>query len=60
MTVNETMDASISYMTIVVEAEDKRILEQIKKQLNRLIDVIKITDQTAKKKSKGRFSRKNN
>lgn len=46
LTVSETMNPSVSYMTIVVEAGDKQILEQIKKQLNRLIDVIKVTDFT--------------
>jgi len=33
---------------MVVEAEDEKILEQIKKQLHKLIDVIKITDFTKK------------
>jgi len=44
LAVSETLDPAISYMTIVVEAEDEKILEQIKKQLNRLIDVITVTD----------------
>jgi len=35
-------------MTIVVDAEDEKILEQIKKQLNRLIDVLTVTDFTKK------------
>lgn len=48
LAVSETLDPSISYMTIVVEAEDERVLEQIKKQLNKLIDVITITDFTKK------------
>jgi acetolactate synthase-1/3 small subunit len=48
LAVSETMDPEISYMTIVVEAEDEKILEQIKKQLNRLIDVITVTDFTKK------------
>jgi acetolactate synthase-1/3 small subunit len=48
LAVSETMDPAISYMTIVVEAEDERILEQIKKQLNKLIDVISVTDFTKK------------
>jgi acetolactate synthase-1/3 small subunit len=48
LAVSETQDPSISYMTIVVEAEDEKILEQIKKQLNKLIDVITITDFTKK------------
>jgi acetolactate synthase-1/3 small subunit len=46
LAVSETLDPSVSYMTIVVEAEDEKILEQIKKQLNKLIDVISITDFT--------------
>lgn len=48
LAVSETMDPTISYMTIVVEAEDEKILEQIKKQLNKLIDVISVTDFTKK------------
>lgn len=48
LAVSETLDTSISYMTIVVEAKDEKILEQIKKQLNKLIDVISITDFTKK------------
>ena len=46
LAVSETLDPTVSYMTIVVEAEDEKILEQIKKQLNKLIDVISITDFT--------------
>ena len=46
LAVSETMDPAISYMTIVVEAEDEKVLEQIKKQLNKLIDVITVTDFT--------------
>jgi len=48
LAVSETMDPEISYMTIVVEAEDVKVLEQIKKQLNKLIDVITVTDFTKK------------
>lgn len=48
LAVSETMDPAISYMTIVVEVKDEKILEQIKKQLNKLIDVITITDFTKK------------
>ena len=43
LTVGETEDPSISRMTIVVKA-DGRTLEQVKKQLNRLIDVIKVQE----------------
>ncbi len=48
LAVSETLDPTISYMTIVVEAQDEKILEQIKKQLNKLIDVITVTDLTKK------------
>ncbi len=48
LAVSETEDPTISRMTIVVEAADEKILEQIKKQLNRLIDVISVTDLTKK------------
>jgi acetolactate synthase-1/3 small subunit len=43
LAVGETQDRSISRMTIVVEGDD-RILEQINKQLNKLVDVIKVVD----------------
>ncbi len=45
LAVGETQDPSISRMTIVSEADD-RILEQIIKQLRKLIDVIKVQDLT--------------
>ncbi|MFA5096661.1 MAG: acetolactate synthase small subunit [Candidatus Omnitrophota bacterium] len=48
LAVSETLDPQTSYMTIVVEAKDAKILEQIKKQLNKLIDVITVTDYTKK------------
>jgi len=48
LAVSETLDPTVSYMTIVVDAKDEKILEQIKKQLNKLIDVIIITDFTKK------------
>jgi len=48
LAVSETFDPTISYMTMVVEAQDEKILEQIKKQLNKLIDVITVTDFTKK------------
>lgn len=48
LAVSETLDAAISYMTIVVEVKDEKVLEQIKKQLNKLIDVITVTDFTKK------------
>ncbi len=48
LAVSETLDPAVSYMTIVVEAEDEKVLEQIKKQLNKLIDIITINDFTKK------------
>jgi acetolactate synthase I/III small subunit len=48
LAVSETLDPTISSLTMVVEAEDEKILEQIKKQLNKLIDVIIVTDFTKK------------
>jgi len=48
LAVSETMNPEISYMTIVVDAKDEKILEQIEKQLNKLIDVISVTDFTKK------------
>lgn len=47
LTVGETEDPTISRMTIVVEGDD-RILEQVTKQLNKLIDVITLQDLTKK------------
>ncbi len=43
LTVAETDDPTVSRMTIVVAGEED-ILEQIVKQLNKLIDVIKVID----------------
>ncbi len=43
LAVGETEDPSVSRMTIISEGDDKT-LEQIKKQLNKLIDVIKVAD----------------
>ncbi|MFQ5867704.1 MAG: acetolactate synthase small subunit [bacterium] len=43
LAVGETEQPDISRMTIVVKG-DERILEQVMKQLNKLIDVIKVTD----------------
>ena len=45
LAVGETEDPSISRMTIILPGDD-RILEQVKKQLNKLIDVIKVQDFT--------------
>ena len=48
LTVAPTDDNSLSRMTIATRGDDK-VLEQIVKQVNKLIDVIKITDITDKK-----------
>lgn len=45
LSVGTTIDPSTSQMTIVTKG-DERIIEQIIKQLNKLIDVIKVTDLT--------------
>ncbi len=43
LAVGETEDPTVSRMTIISKGDDKT-LEQIKKQLNKLIDVIKVVD----------------
>lgn len=48
LAVGETEDATVSRMTIVVKG-DERTLEQVKKQLNKLIDIITVQDLTQKK-----------
>lgn len=45
LTVGETENPNLSRMTIVVEG-DQAVLEQVTKQLHKLINVIKITDIT--------------
>jgi acetolactate synthase-1/3 small subunit len=45
LAVGETEDPTISRMTIVVDG-DERILEQVTKQLHKLIDVVKVQDLT--------------
>ena len=45
LVVAETMDPKVSRITILTKA-DKPVLEQIEKQLNKLINVIKIRDVT--------------
>jgi acetolactate synthase-1/3 small subunit len=47
LTVAETLDPQFSRMTIVTEGNDQ-IIEQILKQLRKLIDVIKVSDLTGK------------
>lgn len=41
----ETEDPSVTRITMVVAGDD-RIIDQVKKQLNRLVDVIRVTDLT--------------
>lgn len=43
LSVGETEDPTVSRMTIVVRG-DERILEQVEKQLNKLVDIIKVTE----------------
>ena len=45
LSVGETLDPTVSRMTIVVRG-DEFIIEQVMKQLHKLIDVIKVTDLT--------------
>ena len=47
LAVAETEDPTMSRITMVVDADEKT-LEQIKKQLNKLIDIIKVIDLTKK------------
>lgn len=46
LVVGETEDKTVSRITLVVEG-DERVIEQVTKQLNKQIDVIKIQDITA-------------
>ena len=45
LSVGETLDATVSRMTIVVRG-DEFVIEQVMKQLHKLIDVIKVSDLT--------------
>ena len=45
LSVGETLDPSMSRMTLVVRG-DEFVIEQVMKQLHKLIDVIKVTDLT--------------
>jgi acetolactate synthase-1/3 small subunit len=45
LSVGETLDPSVSRMTLVVRG-DQFVIEQVMKQLHKLIDVIKVTDLT--------------
>ena len=50
LAVGETRDFSISRMTIVVDDQgEPKVMEQVEKQLNKLIDVIKVQDFTGEK-----------
>jgi len=46
LTVAQTNDVNLSRMTIVSSGND-RVLEQIVKQLNKLIEVVKVSDLTS-------------
>ncbi|MGE5581796.1 MAG: acetolactate synthase small subunit [Bacillota bacterium] len=46
--VGHSEEPNLSRMIIVVEAEDDQVLEQIEKQLYKLIDVVKVNDIPAK------------
>ncbi len=48
LAVGETEDPNMSRMTIIADAADERILEQIIKQLRKLIDIISVSDLTKK------------
>jgi acetolactate synthase-1/3 small subunit len=48
LTVGETEDETVSRMTVVSSGDDAQI-EQITKQLNKLVDVIKVNDLTLEK-----------
>jgi len=47
LTVGRTADPNLSHMTIVTEG-DEMVLEQVRKQLGKVIDVIKVTDYSGK------------
>lgn len=47
LSVGPTLDPTMSLMTIVTQGDD-RIIEQITKQLNKVIDAIKVVDLTEK------------
>ena len=48
ISVGKTETEGISKMTLVVEVEDEQRLEQVTKQLNKQIDVLKVSDITDK------------
>jgi len=51
LTVGTTDDPNLSRMTITITV-DEQLLEQISKQLNKLVDVIKVTELSAKSVSR--------
>ena len=46
LSVAPTQDASASRMTLVTVSKDEEVIEQITKQLNKLVDVVKLLDIT--------------
>ncbi len=46
LSVAPTEDASVSRMTLVTSEENEEVIEQITKQLNKLVDVVKLQDIT--------------
>src|SRR3989338_7677150 len=48
LAVGETDDPTVSRITMAVDAKDEKILEQIIKQLHRLIDTVTVVDLTKK------------
>lgn len=46
ITVGETETAGLSRMTVVINADDERAVEQVIKQLHKQIDVLKVSDIT--------------
>lgn len=46
LSVAPTEDPTVSRMTLVTVGEDEEVIEQITKQLNKLVDVIKLADLT--------------
>jgi acetolactate synthase-1/3 small subunit len=48
LSVAESLDPKVSRMTVVTRGDDK-VIEQVTKQLNKLVDVIKVIDHTEEK-----------
>ena len=46
LSVAPTEDGSVSRMTLVTSSDDEDVIEQITKQLNKLVDVVKLLDIT--------------